>query len=347
MLLGIRKKIDAELNNFLSRLRKRHSLHKISPLLYQSIKEFVLRRGKRIRPTLFIIGYLGFSQKPAKNLYAASVALELLHDFLLIHDDIIDKSILRRNKPSLHIVLNSYLKRKGYKKIKFNGQDLALVIGDALYALALEALLFIEENMGRKEKAIQKFIESAFYTASGEFAELLYTAKNIDTIRKNDIYRIYDLKTAHYSFSAPLVIGATLAGAKRNQIDKLFKYGVYLGRAFQIQDDIFGIFNEEMGIDKFSLIDLQEAKKTLLIWHAYEYSSPKEKTFLKRILEKEVLSRQDLLRTQKIMLNSGTINYARKEINKLIKKAQRLIFTLGMKPRYKDLLFFYPQNIFK
>jgi geranylgeranyl pyrophosphate synthase len=64
MLLGIRKKIDAELNNFLSRLRKRHSLHKISPLLYQSIKEFVLRRGKRIRPTLFIIGYLGFSQEP-------------------------------------------------------------------------------------------------------------------------------------------------------------------------------------------------------------------------------------------------------------------------------------------
>ena len=114
---------------------------------------------------MFVVGYLGFAKKPARNLYASALAIELLHDFMLVHDDIIDKSDTRRGKPSLHQVLNHYLKDPP-EAIKFNGQDLAIVLGDIVYALAIHAFLSIKENPQRKDQALRKLIEATVYTAS-------------------------------------------------------------------------------------------------------------------------------------------------------------------------------------
>ena len=151
----VKTKIDAKLPEFIANIERRYSLNKISPLLFKSIKDFVLRKGKRIRPTLFVIGYLGFSKKPAANFYTTALAIEFLHDFLLVHDDIIDKSDTRRGKPSMHAMLNAHLSK--YKNIKFNGQDLSIILGDVMYAIAINAFLSIKENMDRKEKALKKF----------------------------------------------------------------------------------------------------------------------------------------------------------------------------------------------
>ncbi|MCQ9208042.1 MAG: polyprenyl synthetase family protein, partial [Omnitrophica bacterium] len=220
----LKNKIEKELKRFLGQLEKRHPLSKISPLLFKSIKKFVLRKGKRIRPVLFTIGYLGLTKKPAANFYQSALSFELLHDFFLVHDDIVDKSILRRGKPSMHTMLNNYLKK--FKQIKFNGQDLAIVSGDVIYAIALDAFLSIRENAQRKIKALKIFIAAAAYTGMGEFIELLSGTKNIDKITKQDIYRIYDYKTAYYTFAAPLSCAATLAGAGQTQSNRLRKYGI-------------------------------------------------------------------------------------------------------------------------
>ena len=111
MLNKIKNKLESELVEYLRDLNKSYSLNAISPLMFQSIKEFASRKGKRVRPTLFIIGYLGFAKKIAPGLYKSALSLELLHDFLIVHDDIIDKSDLRRGKPSMHNVFNKYLKK--------------------------------------------------------------------------------------------------------------------------------------------------------------------------------------------------------------------------------------------
>ena len=100
MILNIKNRIEKELRKYIVEVNKTYDLSGISPLLYQRIKEFILRDGKRIRPILFCIGYLGFADKAAPGLYRSAVSIELLHDFMLIHDDIIDKSHLRRSKPS-------------------------------------------------------------------------------------------------------------------------------------------------------------------------------------------------------------------------------------------------------
>lgn len=341
----IKNKIDKNLNIFIKKIDKLYSLSEISPLLFKCIKDFVLRDGKRIRPILFVIGYLGYAKRIAANLYTSALSIELLHDFMLVHDDIIDKSPTRRGKPSMHELLNKYL--KDYKNIKFNGQDLSIVVGDVMYATAINAYLSINENMQRKEKALKKFIEATIHTGSGEFIELLNGAKSIEKVTKQDINKIYDYKTARYTFSTPLSMGAILAGAKETEINKLFKFGIYLGRAFQIQDDILGMFGKEGKIGKSTLSDLQEAKKTLLIWHAYNYSVRKNKIIIKQILSKNNIARRDLLSMQRIIKEAGSLKYSKDEIANLKQKALKLLSSLKMLPKYKNALFEYCNLILK
>jgi geranylgeranyl diphosphate synthase type I len=236
MILGIKNKIERELDAYIHGVDGMYSLKRISPVLFKNIKDFLRRGGKRIRPILFVVGYLGFAKKARPGLYRSALSLELLHDFMLVHDDIIDKAGTRRGRPAMHAMFKDYLDRN--RNIKFTCQDLAMVAGDVIYALALEAFLSVEEDRERKEAALKKLIEAALYTGSGEFIELFAGIKSLDKITKEEIYKIYDFKTANYTFASPMAIGATLAGADKRQIDLLFKYGLYLGRAFQIKDDI-------------------------------------------------------------------------------------------------------------
>ncbi len=339
----IKKRIDSELVSFIRDADKLHSLSTISPLLFSSIQDFVLREGKRVRPTLFIIGYLGYSGREAPGLFRSAVALELLHDFMLVHDDIIDKSETRRGKPSMHALLQKSLHTS--EKIKFNGQDLAIVVGDIIYAMALYAFLNVEEEPLRKEKAFRRLIEAALYTGSGEFIELLYGMKSIDHITQADIYKIYDLKTAQYTFSYPLTIGAALAGVADAELKKIFSYGIYLGRSFQIKDDILGMFGSERAIGKSTLTDLQEAKKTLLIWYAYHNGSPKQKRSIRAILEKKHLVKEDLLAMQKIVTDSGSLEYAKKEVVRHVRAAEEALGSLSINSPYQDSLSAYAKKL--
>lgn len=343
MILRIKNRIERELIFYIRNVDKAYSLSKISPLLYGSIRNFLSRKGKRIRPILFVVGYLGFAKKPACGLYKSAVSLELLHDFMLVHDDIIDKSATRRGEPSMHEMLNKHL--ANYKKIKFTGQDLTIVIGDVMYALALEAFLSIKEDRLRKEAALKKLIRAAIYTGSGEFIELLSGAKNIDKITKEDIYKIYDLKTANYTFATPLCMGALLGGAGKEQTDMLFRLGIYLGRAFQIRDDCLGLFGKERKTGKSNLTDLQEAKKTILIRYAYNKSLKKDKVTIKRIFAASKVDKKDLLIVRRIVSGSGALEYARKEIDTLIRKAEYLNARSKMRLPYKNALINYSKEM--
>lgn len=343
MRFKIKNKIEQELKKFVAGLDRYYGLSKISPPLFHAIKEFSLREGKRVRPTLFILGYLGFTKKIAAGLYTSALSIELLHDFMLVHDDIIDKSDTRRGKPSLHKLFDRYL--SGYKDNKFNGEDLAIVAGDVMYAMGLNAFLNIQENKERKEKALKQLIAAALYTGCGEFIELIYGLKKIDKITKNDIYKIYDYKTANYTFASPLAIGAILGGADKKQTDKLFKYGICLGRAFQIKDDILGMFGDEKKIGKSTLTDLREAKKTIIIWSAYNFSDRKNRSAIKRILSKDKINLGDLSEMRKLIVASGALERAKKEVAMAMEKAQEFISSSKMKPAYKAFLKEYSQKI--
>ena len=290
-----------------------------------------------------VIGYLGYTNKPAPGLYTSALAIELLHDFMLIHDDIIDKSATRRGKPSMHTLLNDHLKK--FPGAKFTGDDLGIVVGDVIYALAIHAFLKVRVAPKKKEAALKKLVEAALYTGSGEFIELMYGLTDIGHITRKDIYSIYDLKTANYTFASPLSIGAILAGASPKETKSLFDYGLCLGRAFQIKDDILGIFSEEAEIGKSILTDLQEAKKTILIWYAYHHSNTKEKKYIYRIFSKKLVTISDLHRMREIISDSGALAYAQKEVTHLQTRAHALLASSGINGKYKSALGLFSRKL--
>ncbi|MBN3040394.1 MAG: polyprenyl synthetase family protein [Candidatus Omnitrophica bacterium] len=343
MIKIIKNRLDSEISKLYEQVNTVYGLNKISPLLSKSIKEFILRKGKRLRPILFILGYKGFSKKTPPGLYSSSLAVELLHDFMLIHDDIIDKSSLRRAKPSMHAKLDNYLNR--YKKPKFNGSDLSLILGDVLYAIAIDSFLKINEDRARKEKALKRLTESAILTGTGEFLELLAILQPISKINENEILQIYDYKTADYSFSTPLTCGAILAGAKSSEIKKLSDFGIFLGRAFQIKDDILSLFEKEKKMGKPSLSDIQEAKRTLLIIKAYQYSVKRDKQIINDIFAKDKTDENDLRQIRRIIKGSGSLDYSQRKVAGLLEKSQELLSDLNINNKCKEALFGYSKEI--
>lgn len=345
MLEKIKNNIELSLSRFAADLDKTYRLSGISPLLNKSIKNFILRKGKRLRPLLFALSYLGYSPRPAKGLYESAVALELTHNFLLIHDDIIDKSGFRRGEPSMHKMLDSSL--AAYRNIKFSGNDLAIVIADIIYAMAVNLFLSIDENKERKEKAMKKFSEIVIYTGAGQFIELLYGAKSINRIKKEDIYKIYDLKTAYYSFSYPLSLGAVLAGEKEKELKELFEYGRLIGRAFQIKDDILNLFAMEKETGKPALTDLKEAKKTILLELTYQRLSPKGKVRINEILNKKLLDSKDISSLREIISDSASLKSAKQEISSCLDRAKKIGALLKMRPSYKKPLETYSEELLR
>ncbi|MFH1752797.1 MAG: polyprenyl synthetase family protein [Candidatus Omnitrophota bacterium] len=345
MYIKIKKRLDRELNNFIKGVDRSYSLKRLSPILSKEIKGFLGGKGKRSRPILFIVGYMGFAKTAAPNLYKTALSLELLHDFFLIHDDIIDRSDMRRGRPSLHKRFGGYL--AGQKGIKFTGEDLSIVAGDVVYAMAIDSFLSIKENAARKEKALKNFLQTTIYTGAGEFVELLSGIKTVKEIKKSDIYKVYDLKTAFYSFANPLTTGAILAGASQADIKRLYKSAIYLGEAFQIKDDILGMFAEENKIGKSSMTDLREGKKTILIWYAYHNTRKNDRDRISHILSKKNVGRGDLSKMRSILRESGALDYAKNEISILTCKGLRLLKLSHMKPKYKAFLLNYSKKLLK
>jgi len=343
MFLKIKNRVEKELQAYVNSINKLYALNRLSPILFKHIKEFICRDGKRVRPVLFCIGYLGFSKRTPPGLYRSAVSLELLHDFMLVHDDIIDKSDKRRGKPAMHALLKSALGRN--KKIKFSGEDLAIVAGDVMYAMALDAFLAVKENKPRKEEALRKLFLAALYTGSGEFIELLLGIKPIEKVKRQDIYKIYDYKTANYTFASPLTMGATLAGAKPAQIKKLYSYGILLGRAFQIKDDIIGTFGAIKKTGKSNLTDIKEAKRTLLVWYAFNHASKQDKLLIKKIMENKITPDTELVKMRSIITNTGALTYAQDQIKYLYTQSLNQIHNLTMDQKYKQTLDNFSQKI--
>jgi len=338
MIEQIRKNIDKSLATFLDTVKKDYKLQLVSPLLFESIREFTLREGKRLRPLLLILTYKGYapsSKRISRKLYNASTCMEFLHNFMLIHDDIIDRSDLRRGKPTMHKILAHTVKSPNPDKL---GIDLGIIAGDIVYALAIDAFLSIDEPSERKERALKYFIQTAAFTAMGEFIDTVSGVKNVQDVDEKEVYLNYTLKTARYTFDCPMVTGAILAGAKNKEIKKISRFGILIGQAFQIQDDIIGIFETEANIGKSILSDLAEGKKTLLVTHAFSVLKGTARQNFLNVFNKKNISLNDLETVKKIFVETKSLSYALEAIQTRLKEAQKILQALDMNDEYRQLL---------
>ena len=246
-----------------------------------------------------------------------------------------DDSLLRRGKPAMHRILDKTIPCANPAKL---GTDLAIIAGDIVYALAIDAFLSIKEDPRRKEQALKYFIQTAAFTAMGEFIDTVHGVARLKDITEDDVFLNYSLKTARYTFDCPLVTGAILAGAPKAEIKKLAAFGLCIGQAFQIQDDIIGIFETEEAIGKSILSDLEEQKKTLLMVHASTRLKGRALADFNTVFLKPGKTMADLETMKACLISAGSLRYALDAVDVRTAKAKQILATLKMNPKHNNLI---------
>lgn len=337
-LKDYKSKIDRRLRNFLEeRVRRVKNISPAAKEMMEHVLEFNLRGGKRIRPILVI---LGFQSCGGKNdeIYDAALAVELMESYLLIHDDIMDQDDIRRGYLSMHKVYENKLKRKyGLKDAKRYGESMAMIAGDILAVLGTEALLDTSFNYKLKLKAIERFNRAVVNTCFGQALDIgCSISKNLC---ENDISQVNKLKTAIYTFEAPLQIGAILANAKKNDLEVLSRYAIPLGMAFQLQDDILGLYGTRQKIGKPVASDIREGKRTILIQKAIELASKSEGSFIESCLGNRQIIDKDISRLRQIVKECGALDYVKEKSRLHTEEAILVMAKSNLKsPGKKDLI---------
>lgn len=307
----------------------------ISDQVTKEINDFVLRGGKRIRPILVYYGYLAAGGKDKKAILDAAISIEIIHNYLLIHDDIIDKDEFRRGKPTIHWKYQRLYKRVS-KDFKHLGISAGIVAGDLCSAFGYEILTNSKFSDSLKVKALDKLNRIITEVGGGEILDVFLGIKH--QLKKDEIFKILEYKTARYTIEGPLHLGAILAGADKRILKKLSDYAIPLGIAFQIQDDILGMFGDEKKLGKPIGSDLREGKQTLLIFKARKSASKRQRKIIDQALGNPNLTKNQLEKVREIVIKTGSLDFARNLAKKLVSQSKIAIKKSNFPPVVKEFL---------
>jgi len=334
----LKKKFDREIEIFLNRVIKEAENEDVfiaSALKYG--KKIIMSGGKRLRPAFMYYGYLAAGGKDLKKIIKTSISIELAHGFLLIHDDIIDRDNKRHN-------LDTFNYR--YSKIGKNifktddcehfGNSIAILVGDTVNALGSQVLFdsdFKAENIVRALSRLQGIISS---TVIGEAQDVCIEYRGKAT--EKEVLKMYENKTAKYSIEGPLHLGAILAGANEELLKAFSAYAIPIGIAFQIQDDILGVFGSEKKLGKTVGADIAEGKQTLLVVRAKEKANKNQLRILNNLLGKKDLTKKEVEIFQNIICETGSLDYAKNLAKELIQKSKKELEKMEINLEAKNFL---------
>jgi geranylgeranyl diphosphate synthase, type II len=292
----IYKKEQTRINNKLAKLFLKNK----PDSLYDPCKYIMNNGGKRLRPLLVLFSKLAVTGS-MKGAYNAALAVEILHNFTLVHDDIMDKSSLRRGRETVHLKYDP---------------NAAILAGDNLIGVAYKTL--IKDCDNSCTSIVNSFTNAIIEVCEGQSYDTEYERRKNVTV---DEYLVMIRKKTAVLLEACCEIGGTLGNGSPQQIKALKQYGMNIGMAFQFQDDLLDIMGEEKKFGKPIGADLLEGKKTYMFLKAYEKARGKEKKALREIIEKKGTSKQKIDYYREIYLKLGVIEEAKKEIENYTRKA--------------------------
>jgi geranylgeranyl diphosphate synthase, type I len=258
----------------------------------QSLVDLCQRGGKRVRPGLVLGGALCISDAPPRKvLFDAAVALELLHGYFLVHDDWMDGDLTRRGGPSVHAALRQ---RFGNDHL---GDAAAILAGDWGVAVATDWMTNLALPSARLRAALRCFADMQLAAVVGQIRDLVAD--------DDDAELTYRLKTASYTVCGPLLLGAILAGANAAQQKDILGFALPIGEAFQLRDDLIGVFAPSEQTGKPFASDVRAGKRTVLVRECLQRVSARQASFMQRILHSPAPSEKDLLRFVALLDSSG------------------------------------------
>jgi geranylgeranyl diphosphate synthase, type I len=291
-----------------------------SRIATDSYLEILARGGKRIRGTLAMIGYEMTGGKDTNMILQAARAVEMVHAYILIIDDINDRSPIRRGGDTAHILMSKYHAKKNWADESHHfGESIAMnaaLIGNHSANCTLANL---DADPQLRLKAISTLNYGMVTTAHGQFNDIFNEVTS--DVTEADVMNVMEWKTAHYSFLNPLTFGMVLAGADCGPTDAIAQYSLNVGRAFQITDDILGTFGVEFESGKSPLDDIKEGKRTLLSVYALEHGTKADKNFLIQMLGNHKLTPEQFNRCKDILVETGALEYAKNKAQSCINDA--------------------------
>lgn len=287
--------------------------------LYDASKHLIKAGGKKIRPALVLLTAEAVGGN-IEGAYKTAAAVELIHTFSLIHDDIMDEDEMRRGKPSVHTMW---------------GEPMAILAGDILFSLAFELVAQTQVDdvpPSRVIKALNTVVDACIKICEGQACDMSFEEK-FDVGESEYLNMIYK-KTAAL-IAAATKSGAILGGGTAEQVEALSQYGELIGMAFQIQDDYLDVVSEEEELGKPVGSDIVEGKMTLMVVHTLSAASPEDKEELISILKSG--DESNTQRAIDIFNKYGSIDYTRDIALDNVNRAKDLLDLLDDSPAKEAL----------
>ena len=285
--------------------------------LYEASFHIFKAGGKRLRPALLYASGLAFGAEE-EALLPFAVGVELFHNFTLVHDDIMDNDDYRRGVPTVH---------------KLYGVPMAILSGDLLFSLSLHIpLSYCSEKKSnyRCVEASRKLAWASVTVAEGQALDMMF--EKAESVTEEQYMEMIYKKTAAL-LEASVYIGAVLGGAEKRELELISNYGRSIGLAFQIIDDILGIYGKEEETGKPVYSDLREGKKTLLILKALQIAEEEKRKMIESVLGRRDVEREKYSEAARVIEELGVPAYAKSKAEYFVSKAIESLDQIGEKGR--------------
>jgi geranylgeranyl diphosphate synthase type II len=284
--------------------------------LYEPVRYAMAGNGKRIRPALLLMSCEAFGGLAQKALPAAA-AVELMHNFTLVHDDIMDRDDTRRGRPTVHRKWDT---------------DTAILAGDALVVLAYQSLL--QTDSPSLPRMCNLFTEGVLRICEGQALDREFEREDgVTPARYEDMI----LKKTAWLLIMCARLGALLGQASDPQIESIGLFAKHLGLAFQIQDDLLDITIAQEILGKDFGSDVRRRKRTFLYVHAMQHGSASARRALQEVFKKPEIAARDIWAAQKIFQDSGALAAAEQAVHEHLQNAHARLSDLDAHAELEEL----------
>ncbi|MBI2700795.1 MAG: polyprenyl synthetase family protein [Mycobacterium gordonae] len=297
--------------------------------------EFV-KGGKCLRSTFMYLGWL-CGAPPSEAALSATASLELLHAFALLQDDVMDDSPSRRGLPAAHIQFEQWHTQRGLSgSSRRFGESAAVLLGDLCLIWAEQMLRDCGLSRTQLQRAWPRYDAMRTELAVGQFADLTLDIRKPPTL--DAVLNVARLKSGNYTVRRPLEIGAAMAGCSEHTLARLGEYGSAVGEAFQLRDDILGIFGSPGTTGKPNGGDLLERKATSLMVAAFELADTSTRRQFAELIDREHLTDADLEHWRALIFATGAVQRIEQLISDRVAIAQEALNSSGIDGPIKGAL---------
>ncbi|HET6813354.1 MAG TPA: polyprenyl synthetase family protein [Actinomycetota bacterium] len=306
------------------------------------LTRFAMEGGKRLRPAFVYWGYRG-AGGPAAGPQAdaaikAACSVELLHVCALVHDDIMDGSEVRRGRPAMHVSFAGLHRRRGWRGDPAGfGEGAAMLMGDLAFTWADVALAEAGLTDDRLAAALRVFNRLRSELMGGQYLDLVEARRGAPD--EDAVRRVLSYKSGRYTIERPLHLGHALAAGAPALAADYSAYGLPLGEAFQLRDDILGVFGEPEVTGKPAGDDLREGKETYLVLLARQRADRAGRQLLEAALGNAKLSEDEVAEVRRLLRACGALEATETRIGELLAEAKAaLAATRGIDERARATL---------